>query len=543
MANFGIGIGLQGVPETYGAIAAQRQRFAEAQKAAQQKADDDQWQKYLDDVKVTGVHRLDQDEANQKVAQTLSQLQKLKDENPKTWKNKAGVPISQLQMYQQEALKRNERLNKITDEYDQIKKSGGYTTSAQDKLAEAIKSGDWNQVSLVNDELGSVGFDPKSKGVTSNWIPQVNTNEIDKSFLNNDDYKTRLTYSKGKIALPDGKQILATSSGIPVLRSDAMQISKQLGQDVTSLEDINAKLLSDPAYMHKKVAQQYADGRITGFSKMSDQEKYAAVAKNNLDDLKKSAGVKVDTQVISPLKKSKGKEGQIGLNASLDDLSKYITESQIETMASPERVALQKNVDKLSGQIQKASKDTNFDKDKLEGMKQSLEAQQTQLSSASAPKAETKYNFPLSFKTEGASTVVNNNEDVIDLTTGQRLKGVNQFNFKPRWIKLRSINGEWKPYVYGDSMDKEGAVNAKGGVESDKSVTAELAVPLDKVEGFLNKNNNPTQWVKEAVQRASAGGGKIESPDLKVQTFKVGGKTYNIPADQVDEFKKDMGIQ
>ncbi len=37
-------------------------------------------------------------------------------------------------------------------------------------------------------------------------------------------------------------------------------------------------------------------------------------------------------------------------------------------------------------------------------------------------------------------------------------------------------------------------------------------------------------------------GGSNKSNSGNMQTFNIGGKTYNIPADQVDEFKKDMGL-
>jgi hypothetical protein len=215
----------------------------------------------------------------------------------------------------------------------------------------------------------------------------------------------------------------------------------------------------------------------------------------------------------APPKESK----TLSLDSTLDDLSKYMTESDQEIVANPVAVAREEAAANLEDKIAEAKKDSNFDKDKIPGMEASLKELQDKIARTKDVKDETKYNFPVTLKSEGASTVVNNNDDVVDLSTGKKLSGVNQFKFIPRLIKLRKVKGQWKPFVYGESTDKIAASDKSGNTISDKTASATIAVPLDKVEGFLNKNGTPTSWTKEAIQRAGGSAKAAESTPAKAE--------------------------
>lgn len=462
MLNFGIGIGLSGQPQTYAGIANQNLQAAEARKAASAKADDDEWQNYLKSIKVEQVHRLDQSEANSSVAKTISEIQKIKSDPSRkyNWKNSVQQPLADLVNKQKEMIQRNEKLKQIETEYDAIKKQGGFTTPAQDKMVNAIRSGDWNQITNIQDEIGSVQVDPGTKGVAVNWVPQVDINKVNKEFVNNKDFKTNLTYSKGKVRLPNGAQVLATSSGIPVTQADAEMISKQLGQPVTSLEEINVNLLSDPSYVHAITAKQYASKRLPeGFSQLSDQEKYDMVLKNNMEDLKRVAGVDVNTSIVTPHKAAKKKDEPT--KAGFDDLlrDKRIVQGE----------------------------DLNID---YKGKKGVI----------------AKADYSMSFKSD-KSTVVTANADMIDLN-GDPLKpnsgnksvtDKKQFNFLPGSIKIISVKGKKEAYVFGQVTDK--AVSEQPG-QSDYTVTGDYAVPLKNVRNFVqNDLKQPTDWTDEAIER------------------------------------------
>lgn len=252
---------------------------------------------------------------------------------------------------------------------------------------------------------------------------------------------------------------------------------------------------------------------------LNDQQKYSDFVQEQMaaDIRLKTSGRKEDrvARHIAPPKPPKPpKESKtLSLDSSLDDLSKFMTETEEEIMADPKKVALQDNVDRLAGEIEEAEKSSSFDKGKLAGMKQSLEEQQAKLDQMGDVKTITKYNYPVTLKTETASTVVNNNDDVVDLSTGKKLSGVNQFTFSPKLIKLRMVDGKWKPFVYGNATDKIAATDKSGNTISDKTASATIAVPLDKVEGFLNKNGTPTKWVSEAIQRAGATTKKAETKE------------------------------
>jgi hypothetical protein len=453
MGNFGYGI-------AYSAKRPQ-QRFYDREgttlsgmQKAKQKSDagsDKDYEKFLDKIKAEGVHRLDQKDANDNVAKTLADIQKLREENPNGYKMKARELFNNLGSSQKEMLTRNAYLKGMEGDYDKLKQSGGLVTKAQEKAMEAIRTGNWDDLYNSRDEIGSVKFDPTSKSVAFDYAPQVDAVKLDKDMLNNPDYKTDINFKNGIAKLQDGKTVLGTYSGIPLSKQDAARIEKSTGKKVTSLEDLNEQALSNPAYLKRKTYEQYESGRLPQWQTMNDDQKMQAVKSNNLQDMKRQAGVDVNTQVVSPFKKSdkktKGGEG-------FDDL-------------------LQAGVITPYEQVQIKN------------------AQQKDV------KADARYVLPFKSTT---STVVTSGKDVIDLNTNHAIGEEKQFNFLPGSIKMIKVKGEWKAYVHGQMTDTR--VSDQEG-SPDYKVMGDVAVPLDKVKNFLGSKpyEVPTQWVPDALDR------------------------------------------
>lgn len=95
-------------------------------------------------------------------------------------------------------------------------------------------------------------------------------------------------------------------------------------------------------------------------------------------------------------------------------------------------------------------------------------------------------------------TVVPANTEVIDLATNKAVKDAAQYNFKPGSIHIIKVGGEYKPYVFGKTVEYE--QNVLG--ETKPITKNDIAVPFYLVKNVVAEKN-PVAWVDEAVKDAN----------------------------------------
>jgi hypothetical protein len=556
-AGIGEAIGLQDKPNLFAAQAAGTLARLSAEESARETArrkaqekDEADTKKVISDADIysknTTWHKMFGPAAQRELRDFANDMINYKVENPNA-SGKGAYQITRLQ----ELHGRMNRLKQNNDAFKDFEKGVQegkyyadpnlfkkiYETDFSKKLYRddngRVVSGDWG--GLKTDERYGAMIDANGDFI-SNPVKKFDFQNRIGGFMNNSN-----VWTEKEFKTRSQKGVPGMFEDVSVKEVDPLQRESFVDEMVSNPDAVRAWQIENK--------DRLDDARKKDPSLNNERNYSQFVQETMAEDVRlKTSGRKEDRvgRHIAPPKPPKpAKESKtLSLDASLDDLMKYMTESEEEIMADPQRVALQDNVDRLAGEVEEAEGKTSFDKDKLAGMKASLEEQQAKLDGMGDVKAETKYNFPVTLKTEGASTVINNNDDVVDLTTGKKLSGVNQFKFIPRLIKLRKAGGKWKPYVYGESVDKIAATDKAGNTISDKTATATFAVPLNKVEGFLNKNGTPTKWVSEAIQKAGGAAKETASEQAsdEVQEFVVGGKKYRVPANEVAAFKKDMGL-
>jgi len=557
MAGIGEAIGLQDKPNLFASQAAgalarlsAEESAREAARRKAQEKDEADTKKVISDADIysknTTWHKMFGPAAQRELRDFANDMINYKVENPNA-SGKGAYQITRLQ----ELHGRMNRLKQNNDAFKDFEKGVQegkyyadpnlfkkiYETDFSKKLYRddngRVVSGDWG--GLKPDERYGAMIDANGDFI-SNPVKKFDFQNRIGGFMNNSN-----VWTEKEFKTRSQKGVPGMFEDVSVKEVDPLQRESFVDEMVSNPDAVRAWQIENK--------DRLDDARKKDPSLNNERNYSRFVQKTMAEDVRlKTSGRKEDRvgRHIAPPKPPKpAKESKtLSLDASLNDLMKYMTESEEEIMADPQRVALQDNVDRLAGEVEEAEGKTSFDKDKLAGMKASLEEQQAKLAGMGDVKAETKYNFPVTLKTEGASTVVNNNDDVVDLATGKKLSGVNQFKFIPRLIKLRKVGGKWKPYVYGESTDKIAATDKNGNTVTDKTASATFAVPLDKVEGFLNKNGNPTKWVSEAIQKAGGAAKETASEQAsdEVQEFVVGGKKYRVPANEVAAFKKDMGL-
>ena len=556
-AGIGDAISLQDKPNLFAAQASQTLARLSAEESAREAArrkaqekDEADTKKVIADSDIysknTTWHKMYAPAVQREMADFANDYIKYKSENPNAPGNGAYA-VTRLQ----ELSARMNRLKQSNDAFKDFEKGVQegkyyadpelfkkiYETDFSKKLYRddngRVVSGDWG--GLKPDERYGAMIDANGDFI-SNPVKKFDFQKTIGGFMNNSN-----VWTEKELKTRSQKDVPGMYEDISIKEVDPLQRESFVDEIVSNPDAVRAWQIEN---------KDRIDGEIAKNPSLKDPRNYSQFVQDTMaEDVRlKTTGRKEDRvgrHIAPPKPPAPPKESKtLSLDSSLDDLMKYMTESEEEIMADPKRVALQDNVDRLAGEIEEAEGKTSFDKDKLAGMKASLKEQEDKLGQMGDLKAETKYTFPVTLKTEGASTVVNNNDDVVDLSTGKKLSGVNQFKFIPRLIKLRKVNGKWKPFVYGESTDKISATDKNGATISDKTASATIAVPLNKVEGFLNKNGTPTKWVSEAIQRA---GGSVKAAESapaadEVQEFTVNGKKYRVPANEVAAFKKDMGL-
>lgn len=169
----GFGIGLSGQPQTYTQFYGQRQMQEEAKRQARIKRDDDEYKDILKDISIKpeAVDWKLQPLAQQAVADYTYQVNKLRQEEPLTWRNK--IPEIKMQTQQQ--------LANIYSSSQTIKQLRELGTKGGAHVPESVMrwldtgQGDLqsNLPSLVDQRLYGINIDPKTYHIGMRAVPKV----------------------------------------------------------------------------------------------------------------------------------------------------------------------------------------------------------------------------------------------------------------------------------------------------------------------------------------------------------------------------------
>lgn len=455
--NFGEGIARSAVLPDYSNQYLQIAENRRVRRKAQEDKEDEEWRKYLQDVNVKGVHRLDQQQANEHAAKTVHAMSALRASNPHNWRNMMPELMTKFQSQQNEFLSRKAYLDQLDKDYDAANKAG-LATPAQKQLMEAIRTGAWGDIERMKpDQVGSIKFDPKTKGIGMTFAPALNKGEYDRKILV-DDYQTDLSFESKPIpGAPAGAEAVITRRNTPDDR----------------VVDFNMRALSgEPGYLKRAEYEFMAQNRLPqGYESMPEideanitnpQTKFGVLYQENLKDLMKMRGTRTDVSIQKP---------------------------------------------------HKAAKDDSFKDKGLEEMKGRIVLDEpiTVVHNKGGKTYHKQYKstHSLSIPTS-AYTIITADKSTLDLQTGKFFDKQSQFSFKPGSIKVvRPTPGApYEPVVFGQALDSKipldenGVPRFEAGPQAgqEKPLQTDVMVPLDKVKGLLlSKYKVELKWAYEAA--------------------------------------------
>lgn len=332
IGNYGYGIALGGKPKDYEGLYAQGIRQRQLNEAKKQKDDDAAYDKFSNKIKIDGVHRLYQDESEKDFSGTLDKAFQVWNDPKRKYdrKNSMAKIAGEFVERQKGRQAASKKLDEFEKQYQEAAATGR-TTPLQDKLFTKVKNGSWddiNDLTSENDEVGSVHFDPSTKGLAVSFRPKIDTNSAEEKILKDPSLQTAQQEMIKGITMKGGKQRY-TMSYIPRTEQEAQEISGSTGiPGVSSLESINSKLMSTEGYAHAKaydqmhtmasasdIAKLPLDLRKEGmnqlnygsyrdfnkpFKELNPSQKANVVAKNNYQDLMKVSGAKIKEKDDNP---------------------------------------------------------------------------------------------------------------------------------------------------------------------------------------------------------------------------------------------------
>ena len=486
--NFGEGIARSAVlPDRTGQVLAYGEK-RRASKKAQESKDDEDFNKYAGDINVKGVHRLDQDAANENAMKTVAQLAQLRQANPNNWRNMVPQVMMDFQAKQNEYLSRNKYLTKLQDDYIENNKLG-LTTPAQKAAYEAMTSGNWGSFKgIQSDAIGSFKYNPENNGISMNFVPNFNKAAYDKQILQ-DDYQTDLSLS---------------TENIPGAPGGAKAVVSRFNTPDEKIADFNMRaLLGEPGYAKRAEAEFMSAGRLPANyaslpetdeqNPMNPNTKFGVLYAENLKDIQRNTGTKTDVSIQKPPKEAKDKAATP--DYGLDDGLKNGTIKENEKLLAV--------------------------KDAGKGKGITYEAQARYSSDVAT----------------SAYTIVQADSKTFNLADGKYFKDQAQFNFKPGSIKVIGITKDGKhsyqAVVFGQAIDSSIPLDANGQPQfnlstlSDaqaKAAYKDVFIPLDKVDNTLRtKYKTSTKWAYEAVDRLNREESKkteTTTPDKKAETLR-----------------------
>jgi len=531
--NVGEAIGLSDKPNLYANVLnstlarqdAKEARDADNRRKAQEKEEAEAKKVvgaadiYLDPSK---WHRMYSGAATKEIVNFKNDFIDYKSKNPNSWQTYAAQKFDELKGRLAElqtsstAVKELEKAAieqkvHVPDSFlQEINKSDFNAGIYKDPETGRMVSPQWEAISKGLDDRYGINLD-KSGNMNLNLVPKTDFKNRIEAFTNND--KNWL----------DKDIKMAPVSGAP---NRYKQITTQ-AIDPTSSETFVNGITTTPAYVkdwiisNKDVLDKDPELNALRGEPAKYSEKVRELMSN---DIRKATTLSRDritgfTDRVPEPKAAKEDE-KVSLDATFDELLPKMQEKE-QIFADTEHTnSIKKEISDLNSQADELESNLpdKPSEDELAAITNLRSKAKTKedLLKTQTPRADVQYKMPVKLKNESTYTTVNNGDGVIDLSTNRQLTNVNQFDFQPKYIGILTVKGKKKAYVFGSTKDKAAAVDRNGNVVSDKNVSGEIAIPLEKAEKFLNEQGNPTKWTAEAIQRASGGSGKVAYKETTV---------------------------
>jgi len=371
-----------------------------------------------------------------------------------------------------------------------------------------VVSGDWGGLK-PNDLYGAM-IDANGDFI-SNPVKKFDFQKTINSRMNNSNYWT----SMGITTKP--------RKGVP----NAYDEVQDFQEDPTQRESFVDEMTSNPDAVRAwqiENKDRLSEARKNNPSLNNDRNYSDFVQEQMAGDIRLKASGRKQTSKIShfaapkPPKAAKAKGPS--LDASFDELKDTITETDTFSAPMGTQVAEKEGLEKLRQQVKKDEIDakeytlSETDKKAASDRKERLREQEAAYGKEGV--TDVKYSYPTTSKTVNQPTVINIGPDVIDLKTNKAPNESNQLKFVPRKIGMLKVKGKWGAYVFGESYDKAAATDSDGNVKTDQTTSGDFAIPLSKLESFLNQQGTPTKWTKEALQKLKGGSEKeTKAEDLR----------------------------
>lgn len=513
----GEAIGLSDKPNLYANVLnstlarqdAKEARDAENRRKAQEK-EDAAAQKavsaadvYLDPAK---WHRMYSGAATKEIVDFKNDFINYKNENPNSWQTYAAQKFDELKGRLAELSTNSNNAKElekaavdqkahIPDEVIQsINKTDFSKGLYRDPETGKVVSPEWGNISKGVDDRYGILLD-KSGNLNLNLVPKTDYNKQIELFTNNDHNWTD------------------TGTSVSRVKNTPNRYEQRISQEINPIasETFVNQVTTNPAYVKDWMLsnKEKIDKEIPSELRSNPKEYSQAVRDLMAQEVRTATTLnrsKVSGYNYQPREPKEVKE-KVNLDATFDELLPTMQEKEQIFIDTPYTNRTKKEINSLYDEA--ATLRAAKDEEGAAKLEKEAKLKEDKLKST-VPLAEIEYKRPVTLKTQGSYTTINNGEGVINLTDNTQYTGPNQVDFIPKHIGILTRNGKKKAYVFGSIKDKEESYNKDGSVKSDVNVSAELAIPLDKAEKFLNEQGNPTKWTSEAIKRAE--GKKAETP-------------------------------
>jgi len=534
-AGIGEAIGLQDKPNLFagqaaGALArlSAEESAREAARRKAQEKDEADTKKVISDADIysknTTWHKMYAPAVQREMADFANDYIKYKSENPNAPRNGAYA-VTRLQELQSR-LNRLKQNNDAFKDFEKGVQEGKYYADPNlfKKIYETdftkklyrdengrVVSGDW--AALKPDERYGAMIDANGDFI-SNPVKKFDFQNKIGGFMNNQNVWTE----KSLITQRQKKGVPGMFEDISVKEVDPLQRESFVDEMVSNPDAVRAWQIEN---------KDRIDGELAKNPSLKDPRNYSQFVQETMaEDVRlKTSGRKEDRvgRHIAPPKPPKAaKPKGPSLDASFDDLKDTITETDTFSAPMGKQVSEKEDLEKLRQQVKKDEIDakeyalSETDKKAAAKRKKQLEDQEKAYGKEGA--TDVKYSYPTTLKTANQPTVVNLGPDVIDLKTNTAPNESNQLKFIPRKIGMLKVKGKWGAYVFGESYDKAAATDSDGNVRSDQTTSGDFAIPLSKVEAFLNQQGTPTKWTSEALQKLKGASPKETKSEDKAYT-------------------------
>lgn len=373
-----------------------------------------------------------------------------------------------------------------------------------------VVSGDWG--GLKTDERYGAMIDANGDFI-SNPVKKFDFQNRIGGFMNNSN-----VWTEKEFKTRSQKDVPGMFEDVSVKEVDPLQRESFVDEMVSNPDAVRAWQIENK--------DRLDDARKKDPSLNNERNYSRFVQKTMAEDVRlKTSGRKEDRvgRHIAPPKPPKAAKAKgPSLDASFDELKDTITETDTFSAPMGTQVAEKEGLEKLRQQVKKDEIDakeytlSETDKKAASDRKERLREQEAAYGKEGV--TDVKYSYPTTLKTVNQPTVINIGPDVIDLKTNKAPNESNQLKFVPRKIGMLKVKGKWGAYVFGESYDKAAATDSDGNVKTDQTTSGDFAIPLSKLESFLNQQGTPTKWTKEALQKLKGGSEKETKAEEKLYT-------------------------